>query len=101
MYYKGYLREGKGHLGLGDFESAIRLFQKVKSLQPDSTAVDVEVLLLPNCFKYIYIGIKIKSYFIIKIQNSNAVKYFFETAQQCYEAKDFRKVVKYFENKYF
>lgn len=40
---KGYLREGKGHLGLGDYESAIRLFQKVKSLQPESTAADLEV----------------------------------------------------------
>lgn len=43
MQKQGYLREGKGYLGLGDFESALRLFQKVKELQPDSTAVDVEV----------------------------------------------------------
>lgn len=42
-YVKGYVREGKGYLGLGDYDSALRLFQKVRELQPGSTAVDVEV----------------------------------------------------------
>lgn len=68
-YVKGYLREGKGHLGLGDFESAVRVFQKVRELQPESTAVDTE------------------------ITNANSVKYYFEMAQQSYEAKDYRKIL--------
>lgn len=68
-YIKGYIREGKGYLGLGDFESALRLFKKVQELQPGSTSVDVD------------------------IQNANAVKHFFESAQKCYESKDYRKIL--------
>jgi hypothetical protein len=56
-------------LGLGDYESAIRLFQKVKQLQPDDSSLDAD------------------------IQNANSVKYFNESSQSAYDAKDFRKVI--------
>ena len=40
---KGYLREGKGQLCLGDFQSALRCFQKVKDLEPGNTSADIDV----------------------------------------------------------
>jgi len=42
-FVKGYSREGKSHLILGDFKSALRCFQKIKQLEPDNKAVDVDV----------------------------------------------------------
>lgn len=65
---KGYLREGKSYLALGDYKSAQRLFQRVKELEPSNTAVDFD------------------------IKSSNEVKHFQETADIAYSNKDFRKV---------
>jgi tetratricopeptide (TPR) repeat protein len=42
-FVKGYSREGKCHLILGDFKSALRCFQKIKQLEPDNKSVDVDV----------------------------------------------------------
>ncbi len=68
-FVKGYLREGKAHLCLGDYQSAMRCFEKVKAIEPKNCSVDVD------------------------IQNSNAVKLFVEQAQEAYEKSDYRKVV--------
>lgn len=67
-FVKGYLREGKSYLALGDYKSAQRLFQRVKELEPSNTAVDFD------------------------IKSSNEVKHFQETADIAYSNKDFRKV---------
>lgn len=67
-FVKGYLREGKSLLALGDFKSALRSFQKVKELEPSNTAVDFD------------------------IKSSNEVKQYQEAADIAYSSKDFRKV---------
>lgn len=68
-FIKGYLREGKAHLFLGDYKSALRSFYKIKELEPTNSTIDVD------------------------IQNSNAVKHFNDSANAAYEADDYRKVV--------
>lgn len=68
-FVKGYLREGKSYLCLGDHVSALRCFQKIKELEPSNTTVDVD------------------------IQNCNAVKHFQESADAAYNSEDFRKVI--------
>lgn len=68
-FVKGYLREGKSFLALGDYKSALRSFQKVKELEPANTNVDID------------------------IQNSNEVKHFHEAAELAYSSGDYRKVV--------
>lgn len=68
-FVKGYIREGKSLLALGDYKSALRSFQKVKELEPANTTIDVD------------------------IQNSNEVKHFHETAEQAYSNGDYRKVI--------
>ena len=40
---KGYLREGKSQLCLGDYKAALRCFQKVKDLEPNNNSIDVDV----------------------------------------------------------
>jgi len=69
FFVKGYLREGKSLLALGDYKSALRSFQKVKELEPTNSNVDID------------------------IQNCNEVKHFHETAEHAYSTGDYRKVV--------
>ena len=40
---KGYVREGKGHLFLGDYNSALRCYQRAKELEPRNPTIDVDV----------------------------------------------------------
>jgi len=40
---KGYIREGKSLLALGDYKSALRSFQKAKDLEPANTTIDADV----------------------------------------------------------
>ncbi len=68
-FVKGYLREGKSHLCLGDYKSALRCFQLIKELEPQNNSIDVD------------------------IQNSNAVKHFHELADAAYQSEDYRKVI--------
>lgn len=68
-FVKGYLREGKSYLCLGDYKSALRSFQTIKELEPNNTAVDVD------------------------IQNSNEVKHFHDAAEIAYTNGDYRKVI--------
>lgn len=68
-FVKGYLREGKSHLCLGDYKSALRCFQLIKELEPQNNSIDVD------------------------IQNSNAVKHFHELADEAYQSEDYRKVI--------
>ena len=65
---QGYLREGKCHLALGDYKSALRSLHRVRALEPSNTAVDADV------------------------KSCSEVKQLQETAEQAYSAKDFRKV---------
>lgn len=68
-FIKGYLREGKSHLFLGDYKSALRSFHKIKELEPNNSTIDVD------------------------IQNSNAVKHYYDSADAAYQVDDYRKVV--------
>lgn len=68
-FVKGFLREGKAHLFLGDYQSALRCFEKVKEIEPTNSSVAID------------------------IQNSNAVKHFSEQAQDSFAKSEFRKVV--------
>lgn len=68
-FVKGYLREGKSHLCLGDYNAALRCFEKLKEIEPTNTSADVD------------------------IHNANAVKQFHAAAKLSYQDSDFRKVV--------
>lgn len=68
-FVKGFIREGKSLLALGDYKSAIRSFQKVKELDPANANIDTD------------------------IQNCKEVKQFHEAAEIAYSNKDFRKVI--------
>jgi DnaJ family protein C protein 7 len=68
-FVKGYLREGKSQLFLGDFSSAVRCFNKVKELEPSNSSIDID------------------------LQNAKAVEHFFTQAEQSYHDGDYRKVV--------
>jgi DnaJ family protein C protein 7 len=68
-FVKGYLREGKAHLCLGDYTSALRSFQRVKILEPKNSSVDAD------------------------IQSCNTVKQVVELADAALPTKDYRKVV--------
>lgn len=68
-FVKGYLREGKANLCLGDYTSALRSFQKVKTLEPKNSSVDTDM------------------------QSCSSVSQFVELADAAYQAKDYRKVV--------
>ena len=68
-FVKGYLREGKAQLCLGDYQSALRCFEKVKQVEPHNNSVNID------------------------IQNSKAVKQFDDLAKEAFSKGDFRKVV--------
>lgn len=42
-FAKGYMREGKSHLCLGDYAAALRAFEKLKEVEPKNTSIDVDV----------------------------------------------------------
>jgi len=68
-FVKGYVREGKCHLCLGDYSSALRCFQRVKELEPSNKTIDVD------------------------IQSATAVKLYNESAESAYKSADYRKVI--------
>jgi len=68
-FVKGYLREGKSYLALGDYKSALRLFHKIKEIEPNNTSVDAD------------------------IQSSNELRQLNEMSDSAYAGGDYRKVV--------
>lgn len=68
-FTKGYMREAKAQLCLGDYNTAYRCLNKAKELEPHNTSIDVDV------------------------QNVNCVKQYKEGADLAYKQGDFRKAV--------
>lgn len=66
---QGYLREGKSYLALGDYKSALRLFHKIKEIEPNNTSVDAD------------------------IQSSNELRQLNEMSDSAYAGGDYRKVI--------
>ena len=68
-FVKGYLREGKSQLIMGDYNAALRCFEKVKQYEPNNKTMDADIV------------------------NARAVKEFAEKADASFKKADYRTVI--------
>jgi tetratricopeptide (TPR) repeat protein len=68
-FAKGYMREGKAHLGLADCNSALRCLKKAKEIEPHNKTIDTEM------------------------KNVETVRLLKEEADSAYNRNDYRKCV--------
>lgn len=68
-FVKGYLREAKCHLALGDATAALYCLQRVQELEPKNSTLSTE------------------------FKNVETLQFFIQEGEKAYEKKDFRKVV--------